>query len=110
MVLKNILVGCPAPRTYHALDVAFIRLSKKDFRAELPVKIGVGFVLLKESGQLPEYTNENHVQEGIATTIKFALNVDSPVPDFSDSTWRSLNDWLRTFIRENTELNLPKNW
>ena len=107
-ILKNTQFNISVPDVFQALNIAFSRLSSDLCVSHRPIVIGIYFIVLADNGLLPEYPDDPTLQSGFDQMIRFALNIQSPVPDFSPSTWEKLENWTRKFIVHHTPLVLPR--
>ena len=107
-ILKNTQGNMSVPNVFQALNVAFSRLSSQSINVScLPIVVAVCFVMISESGLLPDYSEDSNYKLGCKRLIDFALNADSPVPSYPESSWNKLGIWTRNFIVEHTDLKLP---
>ena len=106
-ILVNTEVDNSVPNLFQALKIAFHRLSQSGVITTIPIKLGICFIALSDHGLLPDFPDNKRYQLEVDRMMEFSLNIDIDVPDYPQESWGDLWQWMREFIRRNTEIKLP---
>ena len=96
-LLKHTRPMLALPLTYRALHGVLKRLSSSP-DSEFPLA-AAELVFLRESGLVPDVPEDSQRADALETLLHYAVEPDSPEPEFSDQYRSRLIQWVRQLSR-----------